>query len=97
MRLRLGHERSNRALQWRGKIIDPLFESLPDHAILYKLAKKLGFEAKTSSIEVVNDEPVIEDVLRKINRGAWTIGYTAEPGSGSNSTPSTEEPSTRPP
>ena len=34
---------SNRALQWREKIIEPLYESLPDHAILYKLAKKLGF------------------------------------------------------
>ncbi len=34
---------SNRSLQWRDKVIDPLFESLPDHTIMYKLANKLGF------------------------------------------------------
>jgi formate dehydrogenase major subunit len=70
---------SNRALQWRDRIIEPLFESLPDHAILYKLAKKLGFAGELCKhIKVVNDEPVVEDVLREINRGAWTIGYTGQ-------------------
>ena len=70
---------SNRALQWREKVIEPLFESLPDHAILYKLAKKLGFaEEMFKNIKVVKDEPVVEDVLREINRGAWTIGYTGQ-------------------
>ena len=34
---------SNRSIQWREQVIDPLFESLPDHTIMYKLAKKLGF------------------------------------------------------
>jgi formate dehydrogenase major subunit len=34
---------SNRSLQWREKVIDPIYESLPDHTIMYKLAKKLGF------------------------------------------------------
>jgi len=28
--------------------------------------------------KVTNDEPLIEDVLREINRGAWTIGYTGQ-------------------
>jgi formate dehydrogenase major subunit len=70
---------SNRALQWRDKIIEPLYESLPDHVILYKLAKKLGFADKMfKNIKVVKDEPLIEDVLREINRGAWTIGYTGQ-------------------
>ena len=70
---------SNRALQWREKIIEPLYESLPDHVILYKLAKKLGFAGEMfKNIKVVKDEPVIEDVLREINRGAWTIGYTGQ-------------------
>ena len=35
---------SNRSLQWRDRVIEPLFESLPDHTIMYKLAKKLGIE-----------------------------------------------------
>lgn len=70
---------SNRALQWREKIIEPLYESLPDHVILYKLARKLGFaEQMFKNIKVAKDEPVIEDVLREINRGAWTIGYTGQ-------------------
>ena len=70
---------SNRALQWRERIIAPLYESLPDHVILYKLAKKLGFAGEMfKNIKVTNDEPLIEDVLREINRGAWTIGYTGQ-------------------
>ena len=35
---------SNRSVQWRYKVIDPLFESLPDHTIMYKFAKKFGIE-----------------------------------------------------
>jgi len=70
---------SNRSLQWREKVIDPLYESLPDHVILYKLAKKLGFaDELCKNIKVTNDEPLIEDLLREINRGAWTIGYTGQ-------------------
>jgi formate dehydrogenase major subunit len=70
---------SNRSLQWREKVIEPLFESLPDHTILYKLAKKLGFANELCKhIKVTNDEPLIEDILREINRGAWTIGYTGQ-------------------
>jgi formate dehydrogenase major subunit len=70
---------SNRSLQWREKVIEPLFESLPDHTILYKLAKKLGFaDELCKHIKVTNDEPLIEDILREINRGAWTIGYTGQ-------------------
>jgi formate dehydrogenase major subunit len=70
---------SNRSLQWREKIIDPLYEAKPDHVILYLLAKKLGFaEPMFKNIKVEKDEPLIEDVLREINRGAWTIGYTGQ-------------------
>jgi formate dehydrogenase major subunit len=70
---------SNRSLQWREKVIDPVWESLPDHTIMYKLAKKLGFaEQLCKHIQVENDEPLIEDILREINRGMWTIGYTGQ-------------------
>ena len=35
---------SNRSLQWREKVIEPSFDSLPDHVIMYKFAaKKFGF------------------------------------------------------
>ena len=39
---------SNRSLQWREKVIDPLFESLPDHVVLYQLARKLGLPSRCS-------------------------------------------------
>jgi len=70
---------SNRSLQWREQIIEPLFESKPDHEILYLLAKKLGFaDQMFKHIEVHDNQPSIEDVLREINRGTWTIGYTGQ-------------------
>ena len=70
---------SNRSLQWREKVIEPLFESLPDHTIMYKLAKKFGFADEfCKNIEVSNDEPLIEDITREYNNGMWTIGYTGQ-------------------
>jgi len=75
---------SNRSIQWREKVVDPLFESKPDHTIMYAFAKKFGFEKEfCANIKVVKDkngwdEPVVEDVLREINRGTWTIGYTGQ-------------------
>jgi len=74
---------SNRSLQWREKVIDPLWESRTDHMIMYQLADKLGFGkefAKNYKMQKVKgmDEPVIEDVLREINRCCWTIGYTGQ-------------------
>ena len=70
---------SNRSLQWRDKVIDPLFESKPDHTIMYLFAKKLGFDKEfTRNVEVKNDEPVIEDITREFNKGMWTIGYTGQ-------------------
>ncbi|MBL8474110.1 MAG: formate dehydrogenase subunit alpha [Rhodocyclaceae bacterium] len=70
---------SNRSLQWREKVIEPLFESKPDHVIMYLLAQKFGFEKElTKNIKVTNDEPSMEDTLREINKGTWTIGYTGQ-------------------
>ncbi|OZI54136.1 formate dehydrogenase subunit alpha [Bordetella genomosp. 4] len=74
---------SNRSLQWREKVIEPLWESRSDHMIMYQLAEKLGFGkefVKNYALQKVNgmDEPVIEDVLREINRCCWTIGYTGQ-------------------
>ncbi|SNT37816.1 formate dehydrogenase alpha subunit [Noviherbaspirillum humi] len=68
---------SNRSIQWRERVIQPLFECKTDHEIMYLFAKKFGFaEEMCKNIKVVNNEPVIEDILREINRSCWTIGYT---------------------
>ncbi len=70
---------SNRSLQWREKIVEPLFESKPDHEIMYLFAQKLGFaDEMFKNIAVDGTEPSVEDTLREINRGMWTIGYTGQ-------------------
>ena len=76
---------SNRSLQWREKVIEPLFEAKPDQTIMYLFAKKFGFADQLvgkkdgkQNIQVVKDEPVIEDITREFNRGTWTIGYTGQ-------------------
>ena len=75
---------SNRSLQWREKVIEPLFESKPDQTIMYAFAKKFGFEKElVKNIKLVKDkdgweEPVTEDILREINRGTFTIGYSGQ-------------------
>lgn len=70
---------SNRSVQWRQQIIAPLFESEPDHVIMYKFAKKFGFENELCKHITVNgEEPYIEDITREYNRGMWTVGYTGQ-------------------
>ncbi|MEM9145830.1 MAG: formate dehydrogenase subunit alpha [Pseudomonadota bacterium] len=71
---------SNRSIQWRDKVVDPLFESLPDHTIIAKFAKKFGFADRIfRNIKVdENDEPDIEDITREFNSGMWTVGYTGQ-------------------
>src|SRR3954467_2297515 len=81
---------SNRSLQWREKVIDPLFESRTDQMIMYQLAQKLGFadqllgkRGDKQNIKLVKgkngmDEPSIEDITREFNKGSWTIGYTGQ-------------------
>ncbi|MCV6596871.1 MAG: formate dehydrogenase subunit alpha [Mangrovicoccus sp.] len=70
---------SNRSLQWREQVVEPLFESLPDHVIIHKLASKFGFADRLfRNIEVSGEEPVVEDITREFNKGLWTIGYTGQ-------------------
>ncbi|MDB5923397.1 MAG: fdhA, partial [Betaproteobacteria bacterium] len=81
---------SNRSLQWRERVIDPLFESRSDQAIMYAFAQKWGFADEllgkrngTQNIRLIKvknyEEPFIEDILaNEINRGCWSIGYTGQ-------------------
>ncbi|TXT35569.1 MAG: formate dehydrogenase alpha subunit, partial [Comamonadaceae bacterium] len=74
---------SNRSIQWREKVIEPLWESRSDHMIMQQFADKLGFGkelSKNYKMQKVNgmDEPVPEDILREINKATWTIGYTGQ-------------------
>jgi formate dehydrogenase major subunit len=74
---------SNRSLQWREKVIDPLWESRTDHMIMYQLAEKLGFGKElVKNYKMVQGkggmEPEVESILREINKCVWTIGYTGQ-------------------
>jgi formate dehydrogenase major subunit len=51
--------------------------------VIYKLAQKLGFAQEMfKNIKMVKgkfgDEPEAESVLREINRGGWSTGYTGQ-------------------
>lgn len=75
---------SNRSLQWRDKVIDPVVEARTDHEIMAMFAKKFGFadeffkKIKMDDLGNGRSEPNIEDVTREFNGGMWTIGYTGQ-------------------
>jgi formate dehydrogenase major subunit len=70
---------SNRSIQWRERVVKPLFESKPDHEIIYMMAEKFGFaDQMFKNIKINGKEPLIEDITREFNRGMWTIGYTGQ-------------------
>ncbi|MGB2727811.1 MAG: formate dehydrogenase subunit alpha [Halobacteriota archaeon] len=63
---------SARQVQWRNKLVEPLFGSKPDMWIMKELADRLGLGA-----HFTYDSP--EDVLREINRGACVIMMRQSP------------------
>ncbi|TVR07520.1 MAG: formate dehydrogenase [Salinarimonadaceae bacterium] len=74
---------SNRSIQWGEKIVDPIFESDNDYAVIYRLSAKLGFaDQMFKNYEMVDGkyspEPTPESILREINRGGWSTGYTGQ-------------------
>jgi formate dehydrogenase major subunit len=77
---------SNRSIQWRERVIRPLFESQTDHAIMYAFAKKFGwgpefiknYEMWKPDGDAKFEEPTPESLLKEINRATWTIGYTGQ-------------------
>src|SRR6185436_7111883 len=74
---------SNRSLQWGFKIVEPIFESRNDYDVMYLLARKLGFADRMFRNIEVKDGPKgpavsAEGILREMNRGLWSIGYTGQ-------------------
>ena len=70
---------SNRSFQWRDKVMEPVWDSKPDHEIMYLFAKKFGMAKEMfKNIKVNGNEPLVEDITREFNRGMWTIGYTGQ-------------------
>ena len=74
---------SNRSVQWGEKVVEPIFESDNDQAVMYRLAQRLGFaDEMFKNYEMVQGkysmEPTAESILREINRGGWSTGYTGQ-------------------
>jgi formate dehydrogenase major subunit len=74
---------SNRDIQWRNKIVDPVFESRTDLSIILDLAKRLGFhdefaKNRNGAWRVDNEENLIEDIVAEWNMGMRTIGMVGQ-------------------
>jgi formate dehydrogenase major subunit len=81
---------SNRSVQWCSKVVDPIFESRDDYEAMYRLCGAIDRAAERRNMpfrmqaemfrpyEIRNDAPVAESILREINRGAISTGYTGQ-------------------
>src|SRR3546814_6406473 len=72
---------TQRALQWREKVVDPIFEAKDDYEILYLFARKLGFaDEMFKHIKVDGTKPEAESLTREFNRGMDGRLYRAVAG-----------------
>ncbi|MGG5818337.1 formate dehydrogenase subunit alpha [Falsiroseomonas sp. HW251] len=81
---------SNRSVQWGAKIVDPIFESKNDYEAMYRLVTAMDRAAARRNMpirfrddmfkdmEIRNDAPTAESILREINRGSLSTGYTGQ-------------------
>ncbi len=83
---------TNRDLQWRQKVVSPVWEARSDLAVMVDMAERLGFKKQyihnykgdwkgvPASMKDVKELPeqTVEDVLREINMGALSIGYIGQ-------------------
>ncbi|WP_368415174.1 formate dehydrogenase subunit alpha [Falsiroseomonas sp.] len=81
---------SNRSVQWGQKIVNPIFESKTDYEVMYRLAGALDRAAERRAMpvrfqadmfkryEIKDGAPTAESILREINRGSISTGYTAQ-------------------
>jgi len=71
---------TNRSAQWRYKVVEPMYESKPDHEIMFELAKRLGFyEEYTKGMLIKENKKSFkfpEDATDEIARIIKTIGLT---------------------
>ncbi len=71
---------TNRSVQWRNKVIEPMYESKTDHEVMFELAKRLGFyEQFTAGMKVKENKKEFtwpEDATDEIARIIKTIGLT---------------------
>ena len=65
---------TSRQIQWRFKVVDPVYDSKDDYEIMSLLVNKLGFADEFYK----NIKETPEDITREINKGTLTIGYNGQ-------------------
>ncbi len=65
---------TSRQIQWRYKVVDPVYDSKDDYQIMELLVNKLGFADEFYK----NIKETPEDITREINKGMLTIGYNGQ-------------------
>lgn len=65
---------TSRQIQWRNKVVDPVYDSKDDYEIMSLFVNKLGFADEFYK----NIKEVPEDITREINKGMLTIGYNGQ-------------------
>ena len=65
---------TSRQIQWRYKVVDPVYDSKDDYQIMELLVNKLGFADEYYK----NIKEIPEDITREINKGMLTIGYNGQ-------------------
>ncbi|MEO3471935.1 formate dehydrogenase subunit alpha [Roseomonas sp. CAU 1739] len=81
---------SNRSIQWGARIVKPIFESKDDYEAIYRLCgaidaasakRNMTFRLQSevfATMDIVDNAPTSESILREINRGAISTGYTGQ-------------------
>ncbi len=81
---------SNRSLQWGAQIVKPIFESKSDYEAMYRLAGAIDAAAQKRNmtfrmqaetfkdLDIEDNAPTAESLLREINRGCISTGYTGQ-------------------
>jgi formate dehydrogenase major subunit len=65
---------TSRQIQWRYKVVDPIYDSKDDYEIMSLLVNKLGFADQF--YKNIKQSP--EDITRELGSGSLTIGYNGQ-------------------
>ena len=65
---------TSRQIQWRYKVVDPIYDSKDDYEIMSLLVNKLGFADQFYK----KIKQVPEDITRELGSGSLTIGYNGQ-------------------
>lgn len=69
---------TNRQLQWKNRVVKPVWESRADIDIMLEFAERLGFKKEFARNVKGPWKEIPEDILREINLGIRSIGYIGQ-------------------